>query len=209
MLHLGTLELRVVGDLRDDDPTQVEHGLGQGRPAAAAVDHVTQPLSEAEPAQRLRAPVGVLHPAGGGREDHEDVVGALQRPPGRALEVTQDVFVVLTPTAGGIQDAYRSTQALRRLGLRHRLRYVVNRHRAEPLIAEAMGDLGGVVIAAVPDDPALELAEMEHRLLGLEARGRTAAALRALAGTVDARVAARVRSQRPPLLPSILRRRAG
>jgi len=72
-----------------------------------------------------------------------------------------------------------------------------------------MGDLGGVVIAAVPDDPALELAEMEHRLLGLEARGRTAAALRALAGTVDARVAARVRSQRPPLLPSILRRRAG
>ena len=138
-----------------------------------------------------------------------DVAGDLSALTRWALEGAQDVFVVLTPTAGGIQDAYRSTQALRRLGLRHRLRYVVNRHRAEPLIAEAMGDLGGVVIAAVPDDPALELAEMEHRLLGLEARGRTAAALRALAGTVDARVAARVRSQRPPLLPSILRRRAG
>jgi MinD-like ATPase involved in chromosome partitioning or flagellar assembly len=138
-----------------------------------------------------------------------DVAGDLSALTRWALEGAQDIFVVLTPTAGGIQDAYRSTQALRRLGLRHRLRYVVNRHRGEPLIAEAMGDLGGVVIAEVPDDPALELAEMEHRLVGLEARGRTAAALRALAGTVDARVGARRPGQRPPLLSSILRRRAG
>jgi len=138
-----------------------------------------------------------------------DVAGDLSALTRWALEGAQDIFVVLTPTAGGIQDAYRSTQALRQLGLRHRLRYVVNRHRAEPLIAEAMGDLGGVVIAEIPDDPALELAEMEHRLVGLEPRGRTAAALRALAGTVDVRVAARLRTQRPPLLPSILRRRAG
>ncbi|MGA8015718.1 MAG: hypothetical protein WCB85_07360, partial [Candidatus Dormiibacterota bacterium] len=32
-----------------------------------------------------------------------------------ALEAAHDVFVVLTPTAGGVQDAYRSTEALRRL----------------------------------------------------------------------------------------------
>ena len=138
-----------------------------------------------------------------------DVAGDLSALTRWALEGAQDIFVVVTPTAGGIQDAYRSTQALRRLGLRHRLRYVVNRHRAEPLIAEAMDDLGGVVVAQVPDDPALVLAEMEHRLVGLEARGRTAAALRALAGTVDARVAARGRSQRPPHLPGIVRRRDG
>lgn len=138
-----------------------------------------------------------------------DVAGDLSALTRWALEDAQDIFVVLTPTAGGIQDAYRSTQALRRLGLRHRLRYVVNRHRGEPLIAEAMGDLGGIVIAEVPYDPALELAEMEHRLVGLEARGRTAAALRALAASVDARVAARRPRPRPPLLAGILRRRAG
>ena len=61
-----------------------------------------------------------------------DVAGDLSALTRWALEDAQDIFVVLTPTAGGIQDAYRSTQALRRLGLRHRLRYVVNRHRGEP-----------------------------------------------------------------------------
>ena len=158
--------------------------------------------------QRLAAAVAELE-ARGCDTIVLDVAGDLSALTRWALEGAQDIFVVLTPTAGGIQDAYRSTQALRQLGLRHRLRYVVNRHRAEPLIAEAMGDLGGVVIAEIPDDPALELAEMEHRLVGLDPRGRTAAALRALAGTVDARVAALRRTQRPPLLPSILRRRGG
>ena len=158
--------------------------------------------------QRLAAAVAELE-ARGCDTIVLDVAGDLSALTRWALEGAQDIFVVLTPTAGGVQDAYRSTEALRRLDLRHRLRYVVNRHRAEPLIAEAMGDLGGVVIAEIPDDPALELAEMEHRLVGLDPRGRTAAALRALAGTVDARVAALRRTQRPPLLPSILRRRGG
>ena len=44
-----------------------------------------------------------------------------------ALCACDDVFVVVVPTAGGVQDAYRSTEALRRLGLRHQLRYIVNR----------------------------------------------------------------------------------
>ncbi|MGD1032841.1 MAG: hypothetical protein ABR977_00220 [Candidatus Dormibacteria bacterium] len=138
-----------------------------------------------------------------------DVAGDLSALTRWALEGAQEIFVVLTPTAGGIQDAYRTTQALRGLGLRHRLRYVVNRCRPEPLIAEAMGDLGGHVIAEVPDDPALELAEMEHRLVGVEGSGPAAAALRALAATVDARVPAHAASRRSPLLARVLRRRAG
>jgi CO dehydrogenase nickel-insertion accessory protein CooC1 len=120
-----------------------------------------------------------------------------------------DIFVVLTPTAGGVHDAYRSTEALRRLGLRHRLRYMVNRGRGEPVLAEAMLDLGGTVVAEVPDDPDLEVAEMEHRLLGLEGSGPTAAALRALAATVDPRLLVPVRRAQAPVARRILRRRAG
>src|SRR6202051_4772801 len=47
-----------------------------------------------------------------------------------ALSACDDVFVVIVPTAGGVQDAYRSTEALRRLGLRHPLRYTPHPPRA-------------------------------------------------------------------------------
>ncbi|MGP8161782.1 MAG: hypothetical protein ACLQGJ_11295 [Candidatus Dormibacteria bacterium] len=138
-----------------------------------------------------------------------DVAGDLSALTRWAVASAHDIFVVLTPTAGGVHDAYRSTEALRRLGLRHRLRYVVNRSRGEPVLAEAMLDLGGTVVAEVPDDPALEVAEMEHRLLGLEGSGPTAAALRALAATVDARLLVPVRRAQAPVARRILRRRAG
>ncbi len=107
-----------------------------------------------------------------------------------ALEAAHDVVVVLTATAGGLQDAYRSTEALRRLGLGRKLRYAVNRGGAQ-LFSEAMADLGGTVVAAIPEDPALERAEAEHRLVAVETAGATAAALRSLAAAFDARLGIR------------------
>ncbi len=106
-----------------------------------------------------------------------------------ALDAAHDIVVVLTPTAGGVQDAYRSTEALRRLGLARKLRYAVNRSCGDHPFAEAMGDLGGSIAAEVPEDPALERAEAEHRLVAAAGSGAAARALRALAATVDARLA--------------------
>jgi MinD-like ATPase involved in chromosome partitioning or flagellar assembly len=138
-----------------------------------------------------------------------DVPGDLSALTRWALASAHDIFVVLTPTAGGLQDAYRSTEALRRLGLRHRLRYVVNRGQSGPPLAEAMLDLGGAIVAEIPDDPDLERAEMDHRLLGVEGTGRTATALRALAATVDTRLLAPTTGAEPPAAHRWLRRRAG
>jgi MinD-like ATPase involved in chromosome partitioning or flagellar assembly len=125
-----------------------------------------------------------------------------------ALESAHDIFVVLTATAGGALDAYRSTEALRRLGLRHRLRYVVNRGCAGPAMAEAMLDLGTAIVAEIPEDADLERAEMDHRLLGRDGVGRTAAALRTLAATVDGRLLTPSRAE-PAQVRRLLRRRAG
>jgi MinD-like ATPase involved in chromosome partitioning or flagellar assembly len=138
-----------------------------------------------------------------------DVAGDLSALTRWALQSAHDIFVVVTPTAGGVHDAYRSTEALRRLGLRHRLRYVVNRGSGIPALAEALLDLGGTVVAEVPDDPELGRAEMDHRLLGLEGSGPTAAALRALAAIVDPRFAASGHVTPTPTARRLLRRRAG
>jgi MinD-like ATPase involved in chromosome partitioning or flagellar assembly len=138
-----------------------------------------------------------------------DVAGDLSALTQWALQSAHDIFVVVTPTAGGVHDAYRSTEALRRLGLRRRLRYVVNRAGGSPTLDEAMLDLGGAVVAEIPDDPDLERAETDHRLVGLEGRGATAAALRALAATVDARFLASRHSAPAPTSRRLLRHRAG
>jgi CO dehydrogenase nickel-insertion accessory protein CooC1 len=138
-----------------------------------------------------------------------DVAGDLSALTRWALQSSHDIFVVVTPTAGGVHDAYRSTEALRRLGLRHRLRYVINRGSGIPALAEALLDLGGTVVAEVPDDPELGRAEMDHRLLGLEGSGPTAAALRALAAIVDPRFAASGHVTPTPTARRLLRRRAG
>ena len=98
-----------------------------------------------------------------------------------ALCACDDVFIVVVPTAGGVQDAYRSTEALRRLGLRHQLRYIVNRSRPGTDLSEPMGDLGGQLIGDIPDDDAVVVAENAHRLVGLEESGPAAIALRRLA----------------------------
>ncbi|MHB8487872.1 MAG: AAA family ATPase [Candidatus Dormibacteria bacterium] len=110
-----------------------------------------------------------------------------------ALCACDDVFIVVVPTAGGVQDAYRSTEALRRLGLRHQLRYIVNRSRPGTDLSEPMADLGGQIIGDIPDDEAVINAENAHRLIGLEGSGPAAIALRRLAR----RVGGELRPARP------------
>jgi MinD-like ATPase involved in chromosome partitioning or flagellar assembly len=114
------------------------------------------------------------------------------------LSAVHDIFVVITPTAGGVQDAYRSTEALRRLGLGHKLRYVVNRGRGEPDLDEVMGDLGGRIAAVIPNDPAVEDAENHHRQAALDGSGPAGAALHDLAALLY-----------PSLAPAGRRARAG
>ena len=71
--------------------------------------------------------------------------------------------MTLTPTARGVLDAYRSTALLRRLGLRDRIGYVVNRWRPGIDLDEVMADLGGERRGArSPRTPALADAENHH-----------------------------------------------
>jgi MinD-like ATPase involved in chromosome partitioning or flagellar assembly len=100
------------------------------------------------------------------------------------LSNAHDIYVVLTPTASGVQDAYRSTEALRRLGLGGKLRYVVNRARPGVDLDEVMGDLGGRIAATIPFDPRVEEAENAHRIASLEGGGPAAEALAGLAAQV-------------------------
>ena len=100
------------------------------------------------------------------------------------LSAAHDIYVVLTPTASGVQDAYRSTEALRRLGLGPKLRYVVNRARPGVDLDEVMGDLGGRIAATIPFDPRIEEAENAHRIAALEGGGPAAAAIAGLAAQV-------------------------
>jgi len=123
------------------------------------------------------------------------------------LSAAHDVFVVITPTAGGVQDAYRSTEALRRLGLGHKLRYVVNRARGEPDLDEVMGDLGGRIAAVVPYDPVVEDAENQHRVVALDTTGPAAAALHDLTALLYPSLAPTARRDRLGWLP--WRRRVG
>ena len=107
-----------------------------------------------------------------------------------AICACDDVFVVVVPTAGGVQDAYRSTEALRRLGLRHQLRYIVNRSRPESDLSEPMADLGGQVIGDIPNDESVVTAENAHRLVGLDGSTPAAIALRRLARRVGGEMGA-------------------
>ncbi|HZB98251.1 MAG TPA: hypothetical protein VE219_06605 [Candidatus Sulfotelmatobacter sp.] len=110
-----------------------------------------------------------------------------------ALSLADDVYVVFTPTVRGFHDAYRSTEVLRRLGAGGKLRYVLNRARGSPglegrtgdLVREAMSDLGGELVARIPDDPALEAAENLHRPATLDSRGPAVNALRRLAAHIE------------------------
>ncbi len=123
------------------------------------------------------------------------------------LSAVHDVFVVLTPTARGVQDAYRTTAALRRLGVGHKLQYVVNRARAGIDLDEVMGDLGGRIAAVIPDDPTIEDAENNHRIAALDGQGAAASALHDLAALLYPSLAVAPRRARTAWRP--WRRRAG
>ena len=96
-----------------------------------------------------------------------DISGDLNAVTTWVLSAVHDIYVVLTPTASGVQDAYRTTEALRRQGLGSKLRYVVNRARGSNELSETMGDLGGKIVATIPYDTAIEDAENRHRIASL------------------------------------------
>ena len=96
------------------------------------------------------------------------------------LSSADDVFIVVTATAAGVQDAYRSTEALRRIGVRHQLRYLLNRARSGVDFSVAMADLGGQLVAEIPEDPRVVDAENQHQLVA-ESGGEAAMALHRLA----------------------------
>jgi MinD-like ATPase involved in chromosome partitioning or flagellar assembly len=98
-----------------------------------------------------------------------------------ALNSSDDVFVVVVPTASGVQDAYRTTEQLRHAGLRHRLRYVVNRATRDADISVTIADLAGELVAEIPEDAALAAAERSHRLASVDGDGDAARALQRLA----------------------------
>jgi MinD superfamily P-loop ATPase len=106
----------------------------------------------------------------------------------RCVEVLRrcdQVMITLTPTAGGLVDAYRSTAVLRRMGLRERIGYVVNRWHPGIDIGETMADLAGTIAAEVPDDRSVVEAENSHRIAGLDGTGAVPAALTKLAEVIE------------------------
>jgi hypothetical protein len=80
-----------------------------------------------------------------------------------------------------VLDAYRSTTALRRLGLRERIDYIVNRCTGPIQLGEVMGDLDGAVVAEIPQNAAFVTAENRHTVAALDDRGPVAAAIARLA----------------------------
>ncbi|MGI8848485.1 MAG: hypothetical protein ACR2GX_09555 [Candidatus Dormibacteria bacterium] len=121
------------------------------------------------------------------------------------LNAVHDIFVVITPTASGIQDAYRSTEALRRMGLRHKLGYVVNRSRGRFELGETMADLGGRIAVEIPYDVHVEDAENEHRLATLDEQSAAGEGFRTLA----ARIYPGLQRRAPRRRRAWWRRRAG
>lgn len=103
----------------------------------------------------------------------------------RVLHRSDQVMVTLTPTAGGVVDAYRSAAVLRGMGLRDRIAYVVNRWRPDIDLGETMADLGGDIVAEIPDDHAVVDAENRHRIAALDGSGSVSEALTHLAIVVE------------------------
>jgi MinD-like ATPase involved in chromosome partitioning or flagellar assembly len=104
------------------------------------------------------------------------------------------LHVTLTASATGVLDAYRSAAALRRLGLRERIDYVVNRCTGPIQLGEVMSDLDGAVVAEIPQSAAFVTAENRHRVAALDDRGPAAAAIGCLADRLGRPVVAGVDS---------------
>lgn len=101
-----------------------------------------------------------------------------------ALQAADRIYYIVTPTAGSIQDLYRGVEALRRIGLGPKLRYVANKMRRPMDLSEPMGDLDGQIEAEIPYDQAFETAENRHQPCGLFTKGDTQRALLELAAAI-------------------------
>jgi MinD-like ATPase involved in chromosome partitioning or flagellar assembly len=101
-----------------------------------------------------------------------------------ALQAADHIYYIVTPTAGSIQDLYRGVEALRRIGLGPKLRYVANKMRRPLDLSEPMGDLGGRIEAEIPYDQAFDTAENRHQPCGLFTKGETQRALLELAAAI-------------------------
>jgi len=171
--------------------------LADGKPVGFDVDMV-EALSakmKVQPSMTTMEFKGLIPALLGGRIDA--IVSGMYINPERSQVVDfipylriGDQMLVVVPTAGGVQDAYRSTEALRRLGLRHQLRYIVNRSGPETDLSEPMADLGGQVIGDIPDDESVVNAENAHRLVSLDESAPAAIALRRLARRVGSELRA-------------------
>jgi len=100
------------------------------------------------------------------------------------LEAVDDIYMVVDDSSRGVQDAYRSTAALRRLGFGDKLAYVVNQSRGRVDFGPTLRDLGGTLLAAIPADPEIAAAEDDHRISSLEGSGPGALALQRLAALI-------------------------
>lgn len=130
---------------RDGSPTGPGSCLVTHRPGLLVG---LPPLSPASPA----APVALIDAAEDRGADVVvvDVDCDLGARCEEVLRRCDQVLVTLTPTAGGVLDAYHSTAVLRRMGLRDRIGFVLNRWRPGIDVAETMTDLGGVILARFP-----------------------------------------------------------
>jgi len=100
------------------------------------------------------------------------------------LETATQIYCVVTPTAGSVQSLYRGVEALRRIGLGSKLRYVANKMRDGFSLAEPMGDLNGSLVAHIPYDPAFDAAENRHEPLVARSNGATVEGLFLLAASI-------------------------
>jgi MinD-like ATPase involved in chromosome partitioning or flagellar assembly len=180
-------------------------GAGERRPdaAPALVTHATGLIvhpgggtpaaSEAAALARIEAVLGAVERAGADLvvADIDCDLGALCV---ALLRRCDRVHVTLTASATGVLDAYRSTTALRRLGLRERIDYVVNRCTGPIQLGEVMGDLDGAVVAEIPQDAAFVTAENRHTIAALDDRGPVAAAIARLADQLPTELVAGVAS---------------
>ncbi|MDQ6883674.1 MAG: AAA family ATPase [Candidatus Dormibacteraeota bacterium] len=100
------------------------------------------------------------------------------------LEAATQIYCVVTPTAGSVQSLYRGVEALRRLGLGEKLRYVANKMRDGDNLEEPMGDLGGNLVSRIPYDRDFDTAENRHQPLSLSSEGATRHSILRLAAAI-------------------------
>ena len=88
----------------------------------------------------------------------EDATGLAQE----LVERLDAIYCVFTPTPGSVFGLYRAVAALRRNGLRGRVRLVLNRHDTPISLDEIVGDLRVDVLASLPTMEAIRTAERTH-----------------------------------------------